>query len=78
MLRNFGTAVLRWRSLIAGVWLTSVPLLERPLCKAFYCGQRFCDRLSPKLAADCDGRGVFRAETLGWPMFSGVRGGNLA
>ena len=34
---------------------TSVPLLERPLCKAFNCGQRSCDRLLPKLAASCDG-----------------------
>src|SRR5271155_1251224 len=41
----------RW----SGVWLASVPLLERPPCKAFNCGQRSCDQLSPKLAADCDG-----------------------
>src|SRR5208282_5629435 len=29
-------------------------------------------------ADSCDGRGVFRAETLERPMFSGVRGENLA
>jgi hypothetical protein len=51
-----GTSVLRCGGdRCPGVWLTSVPLLERPLCKAFNCGQRSCDRLLPKLAADCDG-----------------------
>jgi len=45
VLRKAGAAVLRWRSLIAGVWLNIRAASRAAPVLAFNCGRRFCDRL---------------------------------
>ena len=76
VLRNFSAAVVD----LIGLWrLADIRAASRAApVSAFNCGQRSCDQLSPKLAADCDGGGDFRGESFGSPVFSGVRGGKLA
>jgi hypothetical protein len=72
VLRNFSAAVVD----LIGLWrLADIRAASRAApVSAFNCGQRSCDQLSPKLAADCDGGGDFRGESFGSPVFSGVRG----
>jgi hypothetical protein len=76
VLRNCGAAVVD----LVGLWrLADIRAASQAApVSAFNCGQRSCDQLSPKLAADCDGGGDFRGESFGSPVFSGVRGGKLA
>jgi hypothetical protein len=76
VLRNFSAAVVD----LIGLWrLADIRAASRAApVSAFNCGQRSCDQLSPKLAADCDGPGDFRGESFRSPVFSGVYNENLA
>jgi hypothetical protein len=75
VLRNFGAAVVDRRAVAFG--LHPCPFSRGPRANR-HCGQRSCNQLSSKLAADCDGGGDFRDESFGGPVFSGVRDGNVA
>jgi hypothetical protein len=60
----------------SGVWLTSVPLLERPPCKPVL--RPVVLRSTDIKAAGCDGSRDFRGERFERPVFAGVRGDNVA